>query len=153
MQVGRLGHVALYAKDVPRMTAFYNDLFDLTISDSDQSGRIAFLGIDPHKNHHDLAFVSNRGAAHVCFYVDTLAEFREFFADLKNRNIPVHTCQVVVFGLRLDFHDPEGNLAEVVWMHGKRGSFPFFKKVDLETMTDEDILRIVDEMPLKEQSD
>jgi catechol 2,3-dioxygenase-like lactoylglutathione lyase family enzyme len=148
-RVSRLGHVAIYADDVPRMTEFYRELFDLTISARDESGRIAFLGLEPHKNHHDLAIVSKRSATHVCFYVDSLTEFREFYAGLRSRNIKVLTCQVVVFGVRMDFHDPEGNLAEVLWMHGKLGRWPFFKEVDLETMTDEDILRIVDEMPLE----
>lgn len=149
--VSRLGHVAIYAQNVPLMTEFYRDLFDLTVSDRHESGHIAFLGLDPHKNHHDLSFVSNRGAAHVCFYVDSLAEFREFYAGLKARNIRVHTCQVVVFGLRMDFRDPEGNIAEVVWIHGKLGRWPFFKPLDLETMTDEDILHIVAEMPVRDE--
>ncbi len=152
MRVRKLGHVALYAKDVPRMTEFYRDLFDLTVSAQDKTGSITFLGVDPHANHHDIAFVSNRGVAHICFYVDSLSEFREFYAGLKSRNIPVLNCQMVMMGLRMDFHDPEGNLAEVVWPHGKCGHFPFFHKVDLDTMIDEDILRIVDKMPLEEHS-
>lgn len=149
-QVNRLGHVALYAKDPAKLTQFYGDLFNLKVSARNEQGTLAFLGIDPRTNHHDLAIVNNANAAHICFYVDTLAQFREFHADLKERDIRINVCQMVVLGLRMDFCDPEGNVAEVVWLHGKWGRFPFFKAVDLDVMSDEDILRIVDEMPLEE---
>ncbi|HET7657129.1 MAG TPA: VOC family protein, partial [Bacillales bacterium] len=145
------GHVALYAKDPARMTDFYSDLFELTISARDKSDRITFMGIDPRSNHHDLSFCSNPGASHIAFYVDTLEEFRGFHQELRRRKIPIFNCQMVILGLRMDFPDPEGNIAEVVWLHGKCGKFPFFEKVDLDKMTDEEIYEIVDSMPLDER--
>lgn len=150
-RVSRLGHVALYAKDPMHMTEFYCDLFDLKVSARDKSGKLAFLGIDPRTNHHDLAFVSRPGAAHISFYVASLAEFRAFHAALKARGIAVLNCQMVMLGLRMDFHDPEGNVAEVNWLHGRWGRFPFFRQVDLDTMSDADILRIVEDIPLEEE--
>lgn len=150
-KVSKLGHVALYAKNPERMTEFYSDLFGFTVSAKDEANRIAFMGIDPRTNHHDLCFVSNPNVAHVCFYVDTLTEFRAFHNDLRQRKIPILNCQLVVLGLRMDFPDPEGNIAEVVWLHGKNGKFPFFQKVDLDRMTDEEIYQMIDAMPLDER--
>lgn len=151
-KVHKLGHVALYAKDAPLLTEFYRDLFDLTVTARAKSGKLAFLAVDPAINHHDLAIVSSPGAEHIAFYVDTLDEFRAFHAQLKARQIPVLNCQMVMFAVRLDFRDPEGNIVEVIWPTGKWGRFPFFRAIDLDAMSNEDILRIVEEMPLENQT-
>lgn len=149
-KVSKLGHVVMYAQDVPRLTEFYRDLFGFIVSARDPNEKVSFLAIDPHNNHHDLGFVSGRGAGHISFYVDSLSEFRDFYAALKSRDIPILSCKMVVLGLLVNFKDPEGNTAEVLWRHGKWGRFPFHRKVNLDEMTDEDILRIVDEIPLEE---
>ena len=151
-KIRKLGHVALHARDPQLLAAFYRDLFHLTVTARDKTGKMAFLAIDPSVNHHDLAIAAAPGSEHVAFYVDTLAEFRQFHATLRAKGIRILTCQIVMFALRMDFHDPEGNVTEIIWQHGKWGRFPFFHQVDLDTMTDEDILRVVDEMPLEEQA-
>lgn len=109
-----LGHVHLKVRDLDRAVAFYEDVFDLEIAETE--GRFAFLSWGEH--HHDVALQAvgadapdaGRGVGlyHAAIEVDTEANLGDVYDALCERGVP---STPVDHGISkaLYFSDPAGN--------------------------------------------
>src|SRR5215203_5684604 len=52
-----LGHIGLYVRDVPKMTAFYRDFLGLQVTKQAPDGRAVFLSSDPQEVDHEIALM------------------------------------------------------------------------------------------------
>jgi catechol-2,3-dioxygenase len=137
--VVRLGHIAIHARSPETLVQFYQDLLGMQVVGGDLGGHLTFLAIDAEANPHDLSIVANPRLAHTAFYVATLADLRAFHQMLKDRGIAPRVCQLVSIGVRLELLDPEGNVVELIWLHGRACRWPYFRDVDLDRHSDDDI--------------
>src|SRR5580693_7727212 len=87
-----LGHVGLFVEDPEVMVEFYSNFLGMTVSDRD-GDRIVFLSARPDQEHHELV-LSKDPAQHselqqLSFTVGSLADLREFHAQIKERGYPI----------------------------------------------------------------
>jgi len=52
MAIQKLGHVGIYAQDLPKMREFYSSIVGLTIADETSSA--CFMSSDPDREHHEF---------------------------------------------------------------------------------------------------
>ena len=90
----QLTHVGVFARDIDKMTAFYTDVFGLTVTDvgdiSDDR-KIVFMSSDPNE-HHQFVLVSGRPdddsmitTQQLSFLVDSLDDVRTLHDKVKIR--------------------------------------------------------------------
>ena len=118
----QLTHVGIFVRDIEKMTAFYTDVFGLTISDrGDIPGdrKIVFLTNDTEE-HHQFVFVTGRpdddsmiAAQQVSFLVDTLDDVRTMHDRVKAAGMDIQQLTCHGNALSVYFKDPEGNRIEV----------------------------------------
>lgn len=129
----RLGHVAVTSAHPRELARFYTSLLGLEAS---MSGSIPALG--------DFVFLSRRAedrlplialcteprARHTAVEVDTLGALKSVHAETKSKGITAsfalnHGCSVSLY-----FHDPEGNLLEVLWPTGVKTPEPISEPLE-----------------------
>jgi len=129
----KIGHVALYVKDLERSAKFYTAVMGFSVSDaydaSIMSGGAVFLRCSA--DHHGVAlFPLSEGQPphgafhHMAFEVSTLDEVLRAREHLRKHNVPVHFegrrragCQLAV-----EFKDPDGHNLEIYWDIDQVGS-------------------------------
>ena len=117
----RLGHVGIYAHDLPRMQQFYTTVLGLLVTDSGpgRTGKgIAFMSGNPG-NHHQFVLAGGRPETdgynpinQISFMVNTLAELREVHRRALDNG--ASEMRVTTHGNAWScyFKDPEGNVVE-----------------------------------------
>ncbi|MGB9963948.1 VOC family protein [Halobacterium hubeiense] len=109
-----LGHVHLKVRDLDRAVAFYGDVFDLELAETE--GRFAFLSWGAH--HHDVALQavgadapdSGRGVGlyHAAIEVDAEDALGDIYDELCERGVPATPVDHGI-SKALYFSDPAGN--------------------------------------------
>jgi catechol 2,3-dioxygenase-like lactoylglutathione lyase family enzyme len=136
-----LGHVGLFVKDPDVMVEFYSTFLGMTVSDRGEDDRIIFLSARPEQEHHELVLAKDPSRRtelqQLSFTVGSLADLREFHAQIKVRGYPID--RVVSHGNAFGcyFRDPEGNQVEVYWPTGKIWPQPYGENIDLERSEEE----------------
>ena len=129
----RIGHVALYVKDLERSARFYTEVMGFSISDvygGDMlPGGVVFLrcGAD----HHGVALFPlpegqspKGGLHHMAFELSTLDELLRAREHLRRHDVPIHFEGRRRAGvqLALEFRDPDGHNLEIYWGIDQVGS-------------------------------
>ena len=143
-KVTSLGHVGLYVRDIERSKAFYRDIVGLHISDENPKTGSAFMtSKDRLDEHHELLLIPGREDGKVLqqisFRCARLADVKEFYTILLERNVPIIRTVSHGNAVGLYFQDPDGNQVEVYWPTGIDWPQPFGKPVDL-TAREEEIM-------------
>jgi catechol-2,3-dioxygenase len=151
-RVTGLGHVGLFVQDPARMVDFYQNFLGMQVTDRGESDWIVFLSARPAEEHHELALMKSDNlkseVQQVSFTVDSLADLREFWRQIKQRDYPVDRVlnHGIAFGCY--FRDPEGNRVEVYWRTGKDYPQPHGDPIDLD-LSEEELLQRLEQMPAK----
>lgn len=142
-----LGHIGLYVRDIEAMTAFYRDFLGMQITKQNRQRGMVFFSTDPVRSDHEVVIMSGRPAddephliEQISLGVESLADLREFYRRILAAGLRIH--RVVNHGSAIGcyFFDPEGNRTEVFWRTPYDTWYPHASPVDLDAMTDEDIL-------------
>lgn len=143
----RLGHVALFAHDRERLSAFYESLFGMQRKGKNEPRGESLLAFDSTTSHHDLSIVSNPHNVTLTFLVESLEELRALWEKVRERGIFIRGPFLQEGGICFAFPDVEGNKVEIKWMHQK--DFDSYGKIDFESQSDEKIKRYIEELANK----
>jgi len=129
----KIGHVALYVKDVQRSAKFYTEVMGFSISDAYDSsmfpGGVVFLRVSG--DHHGVALFQvpegkapEGGLHHMAFEVSSLDEVLRARDYLRKHDVPIHFEGRRRAGVQLavEFRDPDGHRLEVYWGIDQIGS-------------------------------
>lgn len=118
----QLTHVGIFVRDIDQMTAFYTEVFGLTVSDrGDIPGdrKIVFLSNDPDE-HHQFVLVNGRPedealtvAQQLSFRVDSLDDVRALHDKVKAAGMEITQQTCHGNALSVYFKDPDGNRVEI----------------------------------------
>lgn len=158
MNVRRIGHVGLLARDLDRMADFYCDVLGLQLSD-----RHVFPDPSPYRegvwlrcgtDHHVLSIFDLRepaawpppreptpGLHHFAFEMPSFDAIRAAARIIRERDLPLQGERTGGPGnqLRLYFWDPEDNMIELYWeldqigWDGVTREYPPITDIDIET--------------------
>src|SRR5579884_4032952 len=140
-KVAGLGHVGLFVTDPKLMTEFYRDFLGMTLTDKADNDSIIFFSTHPQTEHHELALVHRPGVRsnmqQVSFTVDSLADLKDFWERIKQRQY--HVNMVISHGNAFGcyFNDPEGNNVEVYYKTGKNIKQPHGDRLNLDLSLEE----------------
>ena len=125
-RIGKIGHVALYVRDVSRSARFYTEVLGFQVSDvygdDMMPGGAVFLRCNT--DHHGVALfqadeaqLAHAGLHHMAFEVGTLDEVVRAREHLRRHQVPINFdgrrragCQLAV-----EFRDPDGHQLEIYW--------------------------------------
>ena len=125
-RVSGLGHIGLYVRDVPRMTAFYRDFLGMQVTKQAPGGRAVFLSSAPDEVDHEIALMVDPSGAttqnvqQISLRVPSFEDVQEFHRriladpDLQIDQVVTHLSSISCY-----FFDPEGNRTEVFWLTGR----------------------------------
>ena len=131
--LGKIGHVALYVKDIEASARFYVDVLGFRISDiygdDMMPGGAVFLRCNP--DHHGVALFrateanpAGAGLHHMAFEVGTLDEVFRARDHLKAHGVKLDFEGRRRAGVQIavEFRDPDGHRVEIDWGIDRIGS-------------------------------
>jgi catechol-2,3-dioxygenase len=146
-----LGHVGIYCWDLEKMVAFYRDFMGMQITKQNWKTGMVFLSTDPDRSDHEIALMRGRPTGEtprlieqISLRVETLDDLRDFHRRIKGAGMKIHHVVSHCSAVGCYFYDPEGNRTEVFWLTDRPCWVPTIEPVDLDTMSDEDIVALVD---------
>jgi catechol 2,3-dioxygenase-like lactoylglutathione lyase family enzyme len=131
IKLQRLGHVLMAVRDLERSKKFYIDLLGFKLLEQDPEHGGVFLAIGGHGNTLDLfpstapdagppsasdgRSMPGLGVKHIAFAVEGEDDLRAAYHALTEAGVMIqraldHESQKSIY-----FHDPDGNLLEIVW--------------------------------------
>ena len=129
IKLQRLGHVLIGVRDLEKSKDFYTRILGFKILEQDPEHGGVFLSIGGNGNTLDLFPCSDPAAAapapggptnglgvrHTAFAVDSEDDLKEAWFALQDAGVTIlraidHASQKSIY-----FHDPDGNLLEIVW--------------------------------------
>jgi len=129
----KIGHVALYVKDLQRSAKFYTEVMGFSISDVYESGMMpggaVFLRCSA--DHHGVALFKipegqtpTSGLHHMAFEVSSLDEVLRARDYLRRHDVPIHFEGRRRAGVQIaiEFVDPDGHNLEIYWGIDQVGS-------------------------------
>ena len=81
-----LGHVGLYVRDLPRMTAFYRDFMGMTITKTNDNS--AFFSSDPSRTDHEVVIIRGQRPEEDPRLINQISLRVASLGVLRARNIP-----------------------------------------------------------------
>jgi catechol 2,3-dioxygenase len=132
-QLGKIGHVALYVKDIERSLRFYTQILGFRVSDTYDDhmmpGGAVFLRCNP--DHHGIALFratednpAGAGLHHLAFEVPTLDDVVRARDHLRQHDVPIDFDGRRRAGVQIavEFRDPDGHRLEIYWGIDQIGS-------------------------------
>ena len=151
MAIRKLGHVGIYAQDLPTLRSFYRDVVGLKIAD--EADGAVFMSSDPDREHHEFAIFQGRDGQQSCvqqlsFSCESLQDIINYYHRFKEHS--VRFDRVVSHGnaVGLYFFDPEGNRCEVYWTTPFKARQPYGVAIDLTRPVDEIIKSIEEDVKI-----
>ncbi|MDE3074199.1 MAG: VOC family protein [Chloroflexota bacterium] len=146
-----LGHIGIYTRDLPRMVAFYRDVLGMKVTKQNWQAGMVFLSTDPQRSDHEIALMSGRPEGdwprvidQISMRVETLDEVREFHRRLKAAGCTIDRVVSHCSAVGCYYFDPEGNRSEVFWRSHRDCWVPTAERIDIEALTNQDILALVE---------
>ncbi len=146
-----LGHVGIYCWDLEKMTAFYRDFMGMQLTKQNWKAGMIFFSTDPQRTDHEIALMTGRPPGEephlinqISMRVETLADLRDFHRRIKEAGLKIDEVVSHCSAVGCYFFDPEGNRTEVFWLTGRPCWVPALEPVDLDHMSDEEIMTLVD---------
>lgn len=131
IKLQRLGHVLIAVRDVERSKDFYTRILGFKLLEQDPEHGGVFLSIGEHGNTLDLfpcrdpaaassaqsdpTSMNSLGVKHTAFAVATEDDLKDAWHALQDAGVPILRAIDHVSQKSLYFHDPDGNLLEIVW--------------------------------------
>jgi catechol 2,3-dioxygenase len=131
IKLQRLGHVLLAVRDLEKSKDFYTRILGFTVLEEDPDHGGVFLSIGGLGNTLDLfpckgpvtvqasesdpTSMQNLGVRHTAFAVATEDDLKDAWHALQDAGVPILRAIDHVSQKSLYFHDPDGNLLEIVW--------------------------------------
>ena len=125
IKLQRLGHVLFSVRDLERSKDFYTRILGFKILEQDPDHGGVFLSIGGQGNTLDLfpctnpdaaaPSQSNLGVRHTAFAVETEEDLRDAYHALRAEGVEILRAIDHVSQKSIYFHDPDGNLLEIVW--------------------------------------
>jgi catechol-2,3-dioxygenase len=148
MAIKKLGHVGIYAQDLPNMRKFYTEMVGLTVADETPSA--IFMSGDPEREHHEFALFAASGpeqktcVQQISFSCSDLEDIVDYYHRFKDNGVRFRSVTSHGNAVGLYFYDPEGNVCELYWTTPWRAHQPYGVAVDLTRSLDE-VKRLVQE--------
>jgi catechol-2,3-dioxygenase len=147
-----LGHVGIYCWDLKKMTDFYQHFMGMQLTKQNWQRGMIFLSTDPERSDHEIALMAGRPEGEqphlidqISMRVETLDDLRDFVRRIRAAGLKIHEIVSHCSAVGCYFFDPEGNRTEVFWLTGRPCWVPALKPVDVEHLSDEQVMDIVDE--------
>lgn len=129
MKLQRLGHVLIAVRDLEKSKDFYTRILGFKLLEQDPEHGGVFLALDNFGNTLDLfpctdpkaiapasgGPTAGLGVRHTAFAVATEDDLRDAWFALKDAGVPILRAIDHVSQKSIYFHDPDGNLLEIVW--------------------------------------
>ena len=129
IKLQRLGHVLIAVRDLEKSKDFYTRILGFKLLEQDPEHGGVFLSIDGMGNTLDLfpctdpaavapaggGPTSGLGVRHTAFAVATELDLKDAWHALEDAGVPILRAIDHVSQKSLYFHDPDGNLLEIVW--------------------------------------
>jgi len=147
MGIKKLGHVGIYAQDLPKLRDFYKNVVGLTISDETTSA--VFMSSDPDREHHEFALFAGTPEQKSCvqqisFSCESLEDIVGYYNRFKENGVKFRSVTSHGNAVGLYFFDPEDNVCEVYWTTPWKAHQPYGVAVDL-TQDLEEVKRLIRE--------
>lgn len=131
IKLQRIGHILFTVRDLERSKAFYTKILGFKVLEQDPDHGGVFLALGDYGNTLDL-FPSTKpdahpqpqanlgmrdglGVKHTAFAVETEEDLRQAYFSLQDAGVPIHKALDHESQKSVYFHDPDGNLLEIVW--------------------------------------
>ncbi len=119
-----LGHVNIYVRNAEVARQWYEDVLGLHTYDF-KVGRAAFMSANLDESH-EIALMevgadaegprqSQVGLNHMAWRMETLEDLKDFYNNLKAKNVPVKSVSDHGLSLGIYLQDPDGNGIEVYY--------------------------------------
>ncbi len=131
IKLQRIGHILFTVRDLERSKAFYTKVLGFKVLEQDPDHGGVFLALGDYGNTLDLFPSTNPdahpqpqsvlgyrdgiGVKHTAFAVETEEDLRQAYFALQDAGIPIHRALDHESQKSVYFHDPDGNLLEIVW--------------------------------------
>jgi len=146
-----LGHVGVYCNDLEKMVAFYRDFLGLQVTKQNWQWGMIFLSSDPKRSDHEIALMrapkpltERPQIEQISLGVESLADVREFVRRIRAAGLTIRQIVSHCSAIGCYYLDPEGNRSEVFWRTPRDCWVPALEEIDLENMTDEDVMEVVE---------
>jgi catechol 2,3-dioxygenase-like lactoylglutathione lyase family enzyme len=132
-RIGKIGHVALYVKDLERSARFYTEVLGFHVTEAIAPGRLpgGAVFLRCNTDHHGIALFqaidekqAGAGLHHIALEVATLDEIVRLRDHLRSHQVKIDLdgrrgagVQIVV-----EFRDPDGHRLEIYWGIDQIGS-------------------------------
>jgi catechol-2,3-dioxygenase len=147
MPIQKLGHVGIYAQDLPRMRDFYTRVVGLQIAD--EAPNAVFMSSDPDREHHEFVLFTGTPEQKTCvqqisFSCEKLEDIVEYYNRFKANHVRFRSVTSHGNAVGLYFFDPEDNVCEVYWTTPWKAHQPYGVAVDL-TQDLNEVKRLIQE--------
>lgn len=131
VKIQRLGHILIAVRDLEKAKDFYTRILGFHVLEQDPEHGGLFLSIGEYGNTLDIfpcanpdadagdraeiGRMSGLGVRHTAFAVATEADLREAHKALIREGVKIHKALDHESQKSVYFHDPDGNLLELVW--------------------------------------
>jgi catechol-2,3-dioxygenase len=134
MPIKKLGHVGIWAQDLPKMREFYTGIVGLQIAD-ETSGAV-FMSSDPDREHHEFVLFASSPEQKTCvqqisFSCESLDDVKTYYQRFKENGVRFRSVTSHGNAVGLYFFDPEDNVIEVYWTTPWKAHQPYGVAVDL----------------------
>ncbi len=147
-----LGHVGIYCWDLERMVDFYKNFMGMQLTKQNWKAGMIFFSSDPAAVDHEIALMRGRPPGEepylinqISLRVDTLDDLRDFVRRIREAGLKIDEIVSHCSAIGCYFFDPEGNRTEVFWLTGKACWVPALEPVDVEHLSDGQIMAMVEE--------
>src|SRR5438067_11972913 len=134
MAIKKLGHVGIYAQDLPKLRDFYTNVVGLQIAD--EAPGAVFMSSNPDREHHEFVLLPGSPEQKTCvqqisFSCSSLEDIRAYYEKFKANGVRFRSVTSHGNAVGLYFFDPEDNVCEVYWTTPWKAHQPYGVAVDL----------------------